>query len=146
MPSGFGSAMVLIIGVAIVVIDGQVLMRYGPAYLVEAYHQPRRARQVAGLVTLFFHLVMLGVVALVASGTDDDAGGPGLLRRIGMLLILAALGHAVAVVVLSRLRRQQERSELAEAQWTTRPVEHPVAMRDEDGVLHTPPRPPDPSG
>jgi protein-S-isoprenylcysteine O-methyltransferase Ste14 len=146
MPSGFGSAMVLIIGAAIVVIDGQVLMRHGPAYLAEAYHEPRRARQVAGLVTLFFHLVMLGVVALVASGTDDDAGGPGLLRRIGMLLILAALGHAVAVVVLSRLRRQQERSELAEAQWTTRPVEHPVAVRDEDGVLHTPPQPPDASG
>jgi protein-S-isoprenylcysteine O-methyltransferase Ste14 len=146
MPSGFGSAMVLIVGAAIVVVDGQVLMRHGPAYLAEAYHEPRRARQVAGLVALFFHLVMLGVVALVASGTDDDAGAPGLLRRVGTLLILTALGHAVAVVVLSRLRRQQEWSELAEGQWTSRPVEPPVAVRDEDGVLHTPPRPPEPSG
>lgn len=146
MPSGFGSAIVLIIGAAIVVIDGQVLMRHGPAYLAEAYHEPRRARQVAGLVTLFFHLVMLGMVALVASGTDDDAGGPGMLRRIGMLLIVTALGHAVAVVVLSRLRRQQERSELVEGRWNTQPVEHPLAVRDEDGVLHTPPQPPDVSG
>lgn len=146
MPPGFGSAMVLIIGAAIVFIDGQVLMRHGQAYLAEAHHDPRRARQVAGLVTLFFHLVMLGLVALVASGTDDDAGSPAMLRRIGMLLILAALGHAIAVVVLSRLRRQQERSELTEEQWITRPGGHPLVVRDEDGVLHSAPPPPDASG
>jgi hypothetical protein len=44
---------VLLIGAALVIADGQLIMRHAPSYLVEAYRDPRKARQVASLVSLF---------------------------------------------------------------------------------------------
>jgi uncharacterized membrane protein len=109
--------LVLFIGAVIVLVDGQLILRSAPAYLAEAYHDPRQAKQVAMMVTLFFHLVMFGVVALVASvGLDPNAGVRSALSRLGVLLLLTAVGHAVTLVGLSRLREQQTGTELAEAQ------------------------------
>lgn len=108
---------ILIIGVVIVLIDGQLILRTGPGYLAEVYDQPHRARQVAGLVTVLFHLVMLGVVALVASlALSPDAGIRSVLARVGVILILTAAGHGVVMAVLSRLRQQQLETEIAETQ------------------------------
>ncbi|WP_028936489.1 hypothetical protein [Pseudonocardia spinosispora] len=107
--------LVLIIGAVIVLVNGHLLWRLSPDYLAEAYHDPRRARQVAALVTMLFHLVMFGLVALVASvGFLPDAGLPSILRRVGVLLIMTAIGHIVAMSALSRLRDQQTNTEIAE--------------------------------
>jgi hypothetical protein len=109
--------LVLFIGAVIVLVDGQLILRSAPAYLAEVYHDSRQAKQVTLMVTLFFHLLMLGVVALVSSiGLDPNAGVPSALSRLGVLLLLTAVGHAVTLVGLSRLREQQAGTELAEAQ------------------------------
>jgi hypothetical protein len=124
--------LVFFVGAVIVVIDGQLILRNSPSYLAEAYHDPRQAKRVSGLVAGFFHLVMLGVVALVASiNMDDQSGVPTMLSRIGFLLILTAVAHAVTVVVLSRLRDQQTGTELAEAQ---------IAAEQAHGQPEPPPR------
>lgn len=122
--------LVLCIGAVIVLIDGQLIWRTGPGYLAEVYHDPRQARQVAALVTMLFHLVMFGLVALVASvAFPADAGLPVVLRRVGVLLILTALGHVIALRVLSRLREQQTSTEIAENQ---------IAGARTDGTQHRP--------
>ena len=108
---------ILIIGVLIVLIDGQLILRSSPGYLAEVYENPKQARQVAGLVTVLFHLVMLGVVALVdAVALSEDAGIRSVLARVGAILILTAIGHGVTMQVLSRLRQQQLDTEIAENQ------------------------------
>jgi hypothetical protein len=132
---------VLLLGAAIVIADGQLIMRHSPSYLVEAYRDPRQARQVAGMVALFFHLVMLGVVLLVTSGMDPNPTVPAVLRRLGVLLILTALGHAATMVVLSRLREQQTGTELANAQMDATPAAAPAAETGPDGVMRTPAEP-----
>jgi hypothetical protein len=48
--------MVLLLGAVIVFADGQLIMRHSPSYLLEAYRDPRKARQAARMVTLFFHV------------------------------------------------------------------------------------------
>jgi hypothetical protein len=109
--------LILLIGVLIVVIDGQLILRSSPGYLAEVYDEPKRARQVSALVTVLFHLVMLGVVALVTSvGMSPDAGVRSVLARVGVLLILTAVGHGVAMTVLSRLRQQELDTQIAEVQ------------------------------
>ena len=109
--------LILIIGVLIVVIDGQLIIRNSPSYLRGTYRDPRQARRVSGLVAVFFHLVMFGLVALVASvGLPSDAGARSIIARIGVLLLLTAAGHLLAIVALSRLREQQSSTELASAQ------------------------------
>jgi hypothetical protein len=116
---------VLLIGVAIVIADGQLIMRHSSSYLIEAYRDPRQTRQVARMVALFFHLVMLGVVLLVTSGTDPNPTVPAVLRRLGTLLILTAIGHAATMLVLSRLREQQTATA-------------PAAVTGPDGVTRAP--------
>jgi protein-S-isoprenylcysteine O-methyltransferase Ste14 len=108
---------ILFIGAVIVLVDGQLILRKSPSYLNEVYRNSGRARQLSGLVAVLFHLVMLGVVALVASiGLDPDAGPRAIISRIGVLLLLTALGHAATIGVLSRLRDQQLSTQVAEAQ------------------------------
>jgi hypothetical protein len=109
--------LVLFIGAVIVLVDGQLIFRNGPAYLSRVYRVAEHARQVSNLVAVLFHLLMLGLVALVASVGWSGAPGPGaLIARVGVLLLLTALGHAATIAVLSRLREQQIVTDLAESQ------------------------------
>jgi fatty acid desaturase len=106
----------LFLGVLIVIVDGQFIMRNSPAYLAQVYGT-RPARKLASLVAVFFHLVMLGLVALVAAfGLGPDPTVQTLISRIGVILLLTALGHALTMSILSRLRTEQESTEIAEAQ------------------------------
>jgi hypothetical protein len=108
--------LILLLGVLIVAIDGHLVFRGSVGYLAEVY-RPGRARQVATLATVLFHLVMLGAVALVASvDLDPNAGIQPLLARIGVLLLFTALAHGVTMAVLSRLREQQLSTLIAETQ------------------------------
>lgn len=110
---------VLFVGAIIVVVDGQLIVRNSPAYLAEVY-RARPARKLSLLVAVFFHLVMLGVVALVASvGLGAAPGVQSIMARIGVILLLTAAGHALTLKILSRLRQEQEGTELAEAQIAT---------------------------
>ena len=98
---------VVVLGAVIVLVDGQLIMRASPSYLLRAFPDPARARQVAGLVTVLFDLVMVGVVFLISSGTTPNAGPPAVLSRIGVVLILTALVHGSALYGMSRLRERE---------------------------------------
>jgi hypothetical protein len=115
---GSGSyALILFLGVIIVLVDGQLILRTSAGYLSDAYADPHRARQVSGLTTVLFHLVMLGVVLLVAAtGVSTDAGIAPILFRIGVLLLLTAIAHGVTMAILSRMRQQQLDSQVLESQ------------------------------
>lgn len=116
--------LILVIGALVVLVDGQLIMRKAPGYLDEVYDNPRRSRQITSMVVGLFHLIMLGVVALVSSvGLDPDAGTQSVLARIGVLLLLAAIGHGVTLLVLSRLREQELTTQVAEVDIRRR-VEH----------------------
>lgn len=143
--SGGTYLVVLLIGAALVIADGQLIMRLGPSYLVEAYRDPRRARQVAAMVGLLFHLVMLGVVLLVTAGMDPNPAVPVILRRLGTLLILTAIGHAITMVILARLREQQSSTDLANAQMDAAHPDTPTGEPDASVALAQPAAPPPPN-
>jgi hypothetical protein len=109
--------LILIVGVVIVLVDGQLILRGAPGYLAEVYHSPKEARQVSGMVAVLFHLIMLGVVALVTSiWIAPDAGIRSVLARVGIILVLTAIGHGITMAVLSRLRQQQLDTQIMESQ------------------------------
>lgn len=104
---------ILAIGIIIVVAMGQLLMRKAPAYLNEVYVDLPQSRKVASLVIGLFHLVMLGVVFLVSSfGLARDAGVQEVLARVGVMLLLTALGYGITLLVLSWLREQEQGTQL----------------------------------
>ncbi len=125
--------MILVIGVLIVVTMGQLLRRKAPAYLDEVYEDLAQARKVAALVIGFFHLVMLGLVFLTSSlGLSADAGVQSVIGRIGVIFLMTAVGYGVTLLLLSRLREQEQGTQF-EAQVEAQIAhDRQQAQRDDD--------------
>ena len=97
----------LVIGVVLVLIDGQIIYRSGRRYLENSYGDPAAGASMTRLVTVLFHLATLGVLALVST---IDIGGDltGVVARVGVLLLILALAHAITLAALGRIRGEQE--------------------------------------
>ncbi len=103
----------LLIGILLVLIDGQILYRGGLGYLQKVYAADN-ARSVMQLVTVLFHLVVLGLLALIST-LDVATGMPirDLVVKWGVVLLglAAAHGLTMAILVGMRSRRREERLE-----------------------------------
>jgi hypothetical protein len=111
MEAGAGSYVVfLVVGVALVFIDGQLIRRSGATYLEAVYLDAKVADSVNQLITVLFHLAVLGVLALISTikmtlGTPLET----VVARTGVMLLVLAVAHGITIWVLARIRsRQQE--------------------------------------
>jgi hypothetical protein len=95
----------LILGIVLVAADGQIIYRSGLRYLENSYTDENSAGSMARLVSVLFHLAVLGVLALIST-VDFSADSPleGVVFRLGVALIVLAIGHAIAIRVLTRMR------------------------------------------
>ena len=103
----------LFIGVLLVLIDGQILYRGGLGYLQKMYPADS-ARSVMQLVAVLFHLVVLGLLALIST-IDVATGMPirDLVVKWGVVLLGLAGAHGLtmAILVSMRNRRREEKLE-----------------------------------
>lgn len=102
-------ALFLILGIALVAADGQVIYRSGLRYLANSYSDRNSARSMARLVSTLFHLAVLGVLAMistihVAAGTPMES----VVLRLGIVLVVLALAHGITVSALTRIRNRLE--------------------------------------
>ncbi|MEU8635753.1 hypothetical protein AB0C38_26610 [Amycolatopsis sp. NPDC048633] len=97
----------LVIGVVLVLVDGQIIYRSGRRYLENSYGDPAAGASMTRLVTVLFHLGTLGVLALVST-IDIGVGITGVVARVGVLLLILALAHGITLAALSRIRGEQE--------------------------------------
>jgi len=97
----------LVIGVVIVAIVGRLLIQSGRRYLTNSAPSEREsAGSAATLVAILFHLLTLGVVALLDVVPVGVSGQQGILVRVGILLVLLALIYGVALALLSQRRQE----------------------------------------
>ncbi|HEY3712440.1 MAG TPA: hypothetical protein VGL64_23890 [Amycolatopsis sp.] len=97
----------LAVGIVLVLIDGQVIHRSGRGYLESSYGDPGAGTSMTRLVTVLFHLVALGLLALLSTIPLGDSDLPGVVGRLGALLLVLAIIHAVTLGALSRIRGEQ---------------------------------------
>lgn len=97
--------MFLILGTALVFADGQIIYRSGLRYLANSFGDSGSARSMARLVSVLFHIGMLGILALIST-LGVPASGPlqEVVVRLGVVLVLLAAGHAITISVLTRIR------------------------------------------
>lgn len=98
----------LLVGVLLVVADGQIIYRSGRRYLEGSYGDPQAGASMTRLVTVLFHLAVLGLLALLS--TIDFGGGSSLsavVSKLGVLLLVLAAAHAVTILALGRIRDAQ---------------------------------------
>ncbi len=138
----------LLIGALLVLVDGQVIYRNGRRYLQQSAPNAS-AESLTTLVTVLFHFVVLGVLALVST-VDVPADTPveGIVVRLGVVLIIIGIAHWVAVVALGRIRDRQEFDEFTherearrianEAANAAHGTPHPVVPEQPDGYVDSP--------
>ncbi|GAB3287167.1 hypothetical protein [Parasphingorhabdus pacifica] len=101
----------VLLGLLIVIVDGQLIRRSGTTYLKSVYPNPKVADSVNQLITVLFHLSALGIFALIAV-LELTFTGPteSLVARLGVLCLVLAVAHGIVVWILTRLQsRQRER-------------------------------------
>jgi hypothetical protein len=101
-------AVFLLLGVLLVLIDGQLIYFSGRGYLTKAYGNEESARSMNRLVAVLFHLVVLGLLALIST-VDVNTGDPvkDVVFRLGIVLLLLAMAHGATMAILARIRDRQ---------------------------------------
>ena len=131
----------LIVGVALILIDGQLIARSGRGYLQQTTHESGAGRSMIRMVSSLFYLVMLGLLALI-SLISVDTGLPvrDLVVKLGVLLLVLAAAHGVTIAILLRIkdRRLQEQlsEDIAESRYSPgvqAPTVHPINDGDNGG-------------
>jgi hypothetical protein len=94
----------LLLGTLFVVIDGQILYRGGRQYLATSNAGAESEGSMGRMVAVVFHLVCLGLLALLSLVNLGGTSTAAIVGRLGVFLLLMALAHAVTLSVLSRQR------------------------------------------
>jgi hypothetical protein len=118
----------LVIGTALVLIDGQIIYRNGRRFLQQATPNAP-AESLTKLVSVLFHLGTLGVLALLSVvdvPTDDQAKG--VVVRLGITMLVVGVAHWIAVSALARIRDREEYEEVS-AEREARRQANDAAMR-----------------
>lgn len=102
---------ILLIGIGLTLVVGQILIRSGRALLAEVFPRQETATSVTRLVVVLFHLVVLGILALVVT-IDFTLATPmqTLVAKLGLVLLVlgAAYGATVALLIRVRDRRRAQ--------------------------------------
>lgn len=97
----------IVVGVVVVFAVGQLLMHSGRRYLAgSAPGERASAGPAASLVAALFHLLTLGVVALVSVLSVGSDVVTRFLVQVGVLLVVLAGVYAVALVQINRRREE----------------------------------------
>lgn len=99
---------VLLLGIVLTVVVGQILIRSSRPVLADVFREPETARSVTRLLVVLFHLVVLGVIALVAT-IDITLAHPvqTIVVRLGLVLLVLGAAHGGTLFVLTRLRARR---------------------------------------
>ncbi|WP_410613056.1 hypothetical protein [Amycolatopsis sp. lyj-109] len=124
----------LLIGLVIVVADGQVLHRGGRRYL-SGPEGGEGSSSLAWMVVTVFHLVSFGVLALLSVvGPQWSGSTAALVGRLGIFLLLMAVAHVLTLAVLAR--RRQDR--IVEEHYQDREPERDTYVRPATEVVVEP--------
>lgn len=119
--------MFLLLGIALVLVDGQIIYRSGRRYLADSYADPGSAKSMARLVAVLFHFAVLGVVALVSTVEfGGDTTAETVVIRLGVVLLLLAVAHGIAIKVLTRMRDRLDAEKRTKQHYDRVETAHPV--------------------
>jgi hypothetical protein len=134
----------LVVGTALTLLVGQLLMRSGRPYLEEVFGDRKVATSVTRLLAVLFYLFVLGVLALI-SVIDVPVDGTlqAMVTKLGIVLLVLGIAHGGTLIVLSRLReRRLAQQLLLEGSQQQDPLGPPpeTAKIHADGVVVQPTR------
>lgn len=103
----------LVLGTGLTLLVGQMLIRSGRPYLQEVFAEPKVADSVTKLLAVLFHLLVLGVLALIST-IDVPVEGTvqAVVTKLGVVLLVLGIAQGGTMLVLSKLRERRLAQEL----------------------------------
>src|SRR4029079_5070568 len=100
----------LVISIAITIVVGRILVVSGEPFLQEVFQDEKVTRSVNLLLSVLFHLITLGVLAIIS--VIDWVPGDGepfqtLVARLGVVLLVLGVAYGVSMLVLIRVRERR---------------------------------------
>ncbi|WP_394614836.1 hypothetical protein JNUCC0626_34035 [Lentzea sp. JNUCC 0626] len=105
----------LVLGIVLVVVDGQLIYHGGKGYLRRAAYDDEQASGMMKLTAVLFHLVVLGLLAIVSTVEVNTGNATkDLVLKLGVVLLLLALAHGATMAILAKIRDRQLQQQLAD--------------------------------
>lgn len=107
--------LLLVLSIALTVLVGQILMRTGESFLADVFDDRQTAKSVNRLLAVLFHLVVLGVLALITTvNPPPDGELQTLVFKLGVVLLVLGAAHGATMLLLARIRSKRREQELAD--------------------------------
>lgn len=115
MPEMTQYLVLLAVSVALTFLVGRLLVRAGEPFLQEVFHDEKVTRSVNLLLSVLFHLVTLGVLAII-SVTDVPADNAlqAFVVKLGVVLLTLGIAYGISMLVLIRVRERRRSDEISE--------------------------------
>jgi hypothetical protein len=105
----------LVVGVGLTFLVGRLLVTAGQPFLQEVFHDEKVTRSVNLLLSVLFHLITLGVLAII-SVVDVTFDNPlqTFVARLGVVLLILGVAYGISMLVLIRVRERRRADEISE--------------------------------
>ncbi|WP_214408035.1 hypothetical protein, partial [Pseudonocardia lacus] len=107
--------LLLVISIALTFLIGRLLVRAGEPFLQEVFQDAKVTHSVNMLLSVLFHLVTLGVLAII-SVIDIDTGDAlqTLIVKLGVVLVILGVAYGISMLVLIRVRERRRADQISE--------------------------------
>jgi hypothetical protein len=106
----------LAVAVGLTFLVGRLLVSAGEPFLLEVFHDRKVTRSVNLLLSVLFHLITLGVLAIIS--VVDFSSGDNLLQnfvvRLGVVLLTLGIAYGISMLVLIRVRERRRAAQISE--------------------------------
>jgi hypothetical protein len=105
----------LIVSVGLTFLVGRLLVRAGEPFLLEVFHDRKVTRSVNLLLSVLFHLITLGVLAIISvADISGDNALQTFIVKLGVVLLVLGLAYGISMLVLVRVRERRRAAEISE--------------------------------
>jgi FtsH-binding integral membrane protein len=106
----------LVVSIGLTFGVGRLLVTAGEPFLQEVFQDEKVTRSVNLLLSVLFHLITLGVLAIISVvnivGNDDPFQT--LVARLGVVLLVLGIAYGVSMLVLIRVRERRRADQISE--------------------------------
>jgi uncharacterized membrane protein HdeD (DUF308 family) len=121
----------VVLGVVLVIIVGQMLIRSGQVYLEETFPDRRVARSVSKLLAVMFYLFALGLLGIISTfDVPVEGDAQVVVTKLGVVLLVLGIVFAGTMLALSRIRSRRREEEEEEAMMAASMAAAPVHTDD----------------
>ncbi len=106
----------LVVAVALTFLVGRLLVTAGEPFLQEVFEDTKVTRSVNMLLSVLFHLITLGVLAIITviDFASDMEPLQQFVVKLGVVLLILGIAYGISMLVLIRVRERRRATQISE--------------------------------